>query len=125
MEFWERMTVRYDSVDQYLAAQTQYIELRHEIAASSVSVEVVDQEIVNKEDITEITDRLEEFYKISPNRVKSAQQLILKVVQQNKDYTDTSAILITALQIDSEWYLWSNSGGTFLIHYMISDMYLH
>ena len=126
MEFWEPLTKEYDSMDECLANLTRYIEAIYKSSERSISAKVVDRELLSKEDLISITDILQERYDISPDRVTSAQQLIIKFVYQYPDDTITSASLLIAIQIDSEWYLWDESRGVFLLYnwaYPGSGMY--
>ena len=115
-EYWEQKAKENDlSVREYIDKRIESLEKNFESNKESWqekygdhfyrSLEVVDSEEVTKEVLSGIKDALQETYNIKPSRVHSAHTLILKITFKGSEKSNTHATVVTAIQIDSQWYL--------------------
>lgn len=71
----------------------------------SRELRVLDTEKVNANELAGIRTALEEEYGISSHRIHSAYSLILKVTTKGSKESSSYSSRITAIRIDTEWYL--------------------
>ena len=71
----------------------------------STKLQVLNTEKLNRTDMAGVKNALEETYGIDQDRVKSAYKLFLKVISKGTKESSSMASMVTAIKIDSEWYL--------------------
>ena len=114
-EYWAYIAEQNNTtVDKYIAERIKSLEESHSQAltqetsygtALSAEIHVVDTYKVSAMHLAGIKKALESKYGIEGHRIKSAYKLHLKVIQNyTKDCIDYAG-LVTAVQIDSQWYL--------------------
>ena len=114
-EYWDYMAESSNtSVDQYIENLAKKREENYLKQMSQDTVlgkllakelHVLDTEKVRTAEMTGIRNNLEEEYNISADRVQAAYKLILKVTQKATKGSSSFTGMVTAVQIDSEWYL--------------------
>ena len=115
-EYWEDAAAKKGlSIKEYLDQRKESLEkTRKEYVKSmesdygknfSRSLQVVYSEEISEKELSSIKDSLREHYDIAPSRVQSARTLILKITLQGSDNSRTTAGVIDAIKIDSQWYL--------------------
>lgn len=114
-EYWDYMAERTKTTaDQYIEDLAKLREENYlkQMSQDSVigklldkDIRVLDTEKVNANELTGIRNVLEEEYGISADRVHSAYRLILKVTQKGSKDTSSYSSTVTAIRIDTEWYL--------------------
>ena len=122
-EYWEQVAKNQKvTVQQYLETRIAYLEERYEKQTAvtnsslgnfvSVDLKVVDAEKVKEKDLAGIKKALEETYGIDADRVKNAHKLIVKMTRIYTEDSHSVPISVSAVQIDSKWYLISYSKGS-------------
>ncbi|MBE6959520.1 MAG: zinc ribbon domain-containing protein [Ruminococcaceae bacterium] len=100
--------------DKYIDTLTETLEKNHlkKLAQESIlgkfvsiKLQVLNTEELNDTDMTGVKEALEETYGIDQSRIKSAYKLFLKVVSKGTKESSSVASMVTAIKIDSEWYL--------------------
>lgn len=115
-EYWELAVAGSSTtVDTYLRRFTDRLKDQAEQSREkleqfygkdhTVSIKIVEHEKVSTDDLNGIRDYLEENFGISPNRIKSAYNLILKLTRKGTEYSRSVIAYVAAVQIDSQWYL--------------------
>jgi hypothetical protein len=114
-EYWDYMAERTNMTkNQYIEdlaknRKENYLEQMSQdtIIGKLLSRElrVLDTEKVNANELAGIRTALEEEYGISSHRIHSAYSLILKVTTKGSKESSSYSSRITAIRIDTEWYL--------------------
>lgn len=123
IEYWEQVAYN-TTADEFIERKAQELAYTFGNRPYHKSHDLVDNETVSKDELNSIRNWLQESYQISSDRVKSAQQLILKVVDRDSDIIYTSTNAMIAVQIDSKWYLLHKYDEySFIIHDHIKDFW--
>ena len=114
-EYWEKMAEQNQtSVDKYIKKRIETLEEDYLQRTTqegsfgkelSVEVEILDTYKVSATHFAGIKEALKSKYDIDPDRVNSAYKLHLKIIRKYTKDTIDHAGLVTAIQIDSQWYL--------------------
>ena len=119
-EYWEAQRRSYESVEE------SFERCKSNCAAcikpaGEISTDIIDRSMATSAHLDQIKEILQEKYEIRPNQVKGGQVLILRHTAHLPDgETSTYFEVVTAIQIDSGWYLWSSNERSFRIDHWIS-----